>query len=140
MEPEQKPKVGVGVTVFKDGKVLLGKRQGSHGEGEYAWPGGKLEYGESFTDCARREVREECGLEITNIRFQRLANVTKYAPKHFVDVALLADWVSGEPRVLEPEKVESWDWYGLDNLPAPLFEFCKLTIDSLKTGQNYYDS
>ena len=88
---------------------------------------------------ARRETREECGIEIANIRFQRLANVTKYAPKHYVDIAFLADWQSGEPEVLEPEKYESWGWYDLDNLPEPLFEFCKLTVDSLKSGKNYYD-
>ena len=37
-----KPKVGVGVMVFKDGKILLGKRKGAHGEGEQAFPGGLL--------------------------------------------------------------------------------------------------
>lgn len=139
MEPDQKPRVGVGVTIFKDGKVLLGKRKGSHGEGEYAWPGGHLEYMESLSDCAEREVKEECGIEINNIRFQFLANVKKYAPKHYIHVGLKADWVSGKPQVLEPEKSESWDWYDLDNLPAPLFEFCKITVESLKSGKNYYD-
>lgn len=140
MESEQKPRVGIGVMIFKVGKVLVGKRIGSHGAGEYCWPGGHLEYMESFADCARREVAEECGIKITNIRFQRLANVTKYAPKHYIDIALSADWLEGEPQLLEPEKFESWGWYSLDNLPQPLFEFCKLTIESLKTGQNYFDS
>lgn len=34
------PKVGVGVVVFKDGKILLGKRINAHGDGEYEGPGG----------------------------------------------------------------------------------------------------
>jgi 8-oxo-dGTP diphosphatase len=42
------PKVGIGVVVVKEGKILLGKRKGSHGNGEYAGPGGHLEYLESF--------------------------------------------------------------------------------------------
>lgn len=133
----QKPKVGIGVMVFKDGKILLSKRKGSHGSGEYAFPGGHLEYLESFEDCARRETKEECGIEIENVRFQFLANVTKYAPKHYVHIGMLADWKSGEPAVLEPEKSESWAWYDLDNLPQPLFEMCKLAIDSYKTGKIY---
>ncbi len=54
--PEQRPRVGIGVMVMKDGKVLLGKRKGSHGAGEYAWPGGHMEYMESFEDVAKREV------------------------------------------------------------------------------------
>ena len=41
---EQKPRVGIGVMIFKDGKVLLGKRKASHGEGEWASPGGHLDY------------------------------------------------------------------------------------------------
>ena len=59
MKPEiQKPKVGVGIMILKNGKVLLGKRKGSHGEGEFAFPGGHLEYMESFANCAKREIAE----------------------------------------------------------------------------------
>ena len=139
MNEQQRPKVGVGVMILKNGKVLLGKRKGSHGEGEFAFPGGHLEYMEGFADCARREVLEECGIEIENIRFQFLANVTKYAPKHYVHIGLVADWKSGEPKVLEPEKSESWLWYDLDNLPNPIFEMCKLSFQSHKSGTNYLD-
>ncbi len=133
-------KVGVGVLILKDGKVLMAKRKGSHGDGEYTTPGGHLEYMESFEDCAIREIREECGIEIKNIRFLYVANVTKYAPKHYVNVELLVDWVSGEPQNLEPDKFEDWNWYDLDKVPEPTFEFCKLAFNSLKTGKNYYAS
>lgn len=136
---EHKPKVGVGVMVFKDGKVLLGKRKGSHGEGEYAFPGGHLEHMESFEGCARRETKEECGIEIESVRFQLLSNLTAYAPKHYVHIGLMADWKSGEPEVLEPEKCESWGWYDLDNLPTPIFRACQQAIDCHKTGECYFD-
>ncbi len=136
----QKPKVGIGIMIVKNNKVLLGLRKGSHGEGEYAFPGGHLEYMESFEACARREVREECSIEIDNIRFQFLANITKYAPKHYVHIGLVADWKRGESKVLEPEKCESWGWYKIDNLPEPTFEFAKIAIESYKTGKLYYDS
>ncbi|HYF04564.1 MAG TPA: NUDIX domain-containing protein [Patescibacteria group bacterium] len=139
-QQEHKTKVGVGVLILKDGKVLLGKRKGSHGDGEYCFPGGHLEYMESFEECARRETLEETGLNIENIRFQLLANVKKYAPKHYVHITVLADWVSGEPELLEPEKCESWGWYDPDNLPTPIFEFSKISIEALKTSQNYFDN
>ena len=45
----------------------------------YAFPGGHLEYMESFEQCARRETLEECGIEIERIRFQFVANVQTYA-------------------------------------------------------------
>lgn len=135
------PKVGVGVMLFRDGKVLMAKRKGSHGAGELSFPGGHLEYMESFEACAVRETREECGVEIKNIKFLYLTNVMKYAPKHYVHIGLVAELASGEPQVMEPEKAEDWKWYDLDKLPeGQLFEFCKLSFDAYKTGKTYYFS
>ena len=134
------PRVGIGVMIFKDGQVLLGRRKGSHGAGEYAFPGGHLEHLESFEDCARREVQEECGVEVTNLRFQFVANVTTYAPKHYVHLGLIADWQRGEPEVLEPDACESWAWYDLTYPPAPLFEMVRLALESYRTGCSYYDA
>lgn len=135
----QRPRVGLGVMILKGRQVLLGKRKGSHGAGEYAFPGGHLEYMENFESCARREVREECGIEIENINFQFIANITHYAPKHYVHINLLADWVGGEPRTLEPDKSESWHWYRLDTWTQPLFAMCELARQSYESGQNYFD-
>ena len=136
---QNQPKVGIGVMIVKYGAVLLGQRRGSHGAGEYAFPGGHLEYMESFEQCAQRETLEECGLEIDNIRLQFVANVQTYAPRHYVHVGLLADWKSGIPDVLEPEASGAWHWYPLDHLPHPLFEMSRLAVESYKTGRNYYD-
>lgn len=134
-----RPLVGTGVMIFKDGKVLLGKRIGSHGDGEYSFPGGHLDYLESFDDCIRRETREECGLEITNVRFEIVFNMRAYAPKHYVGLGFLADWTTGEPQLLEPHKCESWNWYALDALPSPIFECSRLMIEAYKSGETYYD-
>ncbi len=138
MTDEQRPKVGVGVMIFKDGKVLMGKRKSSHGEGEYAWPGGHLEFMESISECVCREVKEETGIEVTNIKFLRLLNMTNYG-KHYVDIAMVADWKSGEPEVREPEKCEGWDWYDPEQLPTPLFSTIPSYFEALKTGRNYFD-
>jgi 8-oxo-dGTP diphosphatase len=133
------PRVGIGILVMKDGKLLLGRRKGSHGAGEYASPGGHLEHLELFSAGAEREVREETGLEIGPLRFLRVLNTTRYAPRHYVDIAFVADWVSGEPEVREPEKVEGWGWYDLANLPSPLFGTLPTAIEALRTGQTLWD-
>ena len=125
--------------VFKDGKILLGKRTAAHGAGEYGLPGGHLEYMESIMQCAKREVREEAGIEITNVRFLRVMNLIEYAPKHYLDIGMTADWESGEPRVCEPEKSAGWDWYDLDNLPTPLFKTIFSFISAVRTGKNFFD-
>ena len=137
---EEKPLVGVGVMIMRGGRVLLGKRKGAHGEGEYSFPGGHLEHMESFEDCAKRETFEECGIEIENLRFQLLANVKKYAPKQYIHVGLIADWKSANPKILEPDRCESWVWYGLDSLPEPLFEMSRLSILAYNQGKNYFDA
>lgn len=140
MDSQNIVKVGIGVMIFKDGKVLLGKRKGSHGEGEYAWPGGHMEYMESFEDCAKREVKEETGMEIDNVRFLRLYNLKDYAPKHYADIGLIADWKSGDPQIMEPHRIEGWDWYDPENLPSPLFSTLPSYFEALKTGRNFWDA
>jgi len=136
----KQPIVGVGVMVLKDGKVLLGKRKGSHAPSEYAGPGGHLEYMESPIDCATREVEEETGIRIKNVRFLMLHNLTKYEPKHIVLINFIADWESGEPHVRELDRHEGWDWYDLDKLPAPLYETVSECVEAYKTGQTYWES
>ena len=134
-------KIGAGVMIFKSGKILLGHRKSKYGDGEYAFPGGRLEYAESFEECARREIAEESGIEIENIRFQFLANIKKYAPEHhYIYVGLIADWKHGEPQSLEPDKNIEWKWYDLKELPKPLFITSQLAVKSHSNGTNYYDS
>ncbi len=140
MAEEQRPRVGIGILVFKNGKILLGKRKGSHGAGEYGGPGGHLEFGESIEECARRECREETGIEIKNVKFLSLSNIKKYGGKHYVDIGLIADWKSGEVKTLEPQKCKGWAWYDLKKLPKPLFAAEKLYLKALKSKRNFFDS
>ena len=98
--------VGVGAVIIRDGKILLTKRKGSHGEGTYGSFGGHLEFGESVSDAIRREAMEELGIEVGNIRFVSCTNMRKY-DKQYIDISCTADIVSGEPRIMELDKIES---------------------------------
>lgn len=140
MDEQKRPNVGIGVMIIRDGKVLLSQRRGSHGKDEWQFPGGHLEFGESFEQCAKRESKEEADIEIENVRFSFLANVKKYEKKHYVQVGLAADYKSGEIKNMEPDRMGEWRWYNLDNLPSPMFEMCRLGIEAYKTGKNYFDS
>lgn len=117
-----RPNVGIGVFVFKDNKFLMGKRVGKHGKNTWSVPGGYLEYGESFADCAAREVLEETGVKITNIKFYTTVNnVFKTENHHSITVFMFADWASGKPKITEPDKFVGIDWFDFNNLPSPLF-------------------
>ena len=119
---KQMPKVGVGVCVVKDGRVLLGKRKNAHGQGSWCFPGGHLEFNESVEDCAKREVLEETGLSIKNLRVGPYTNdIFEKENKHYVTLFVVADCDSGEAKLMEPEKCEKWEWFDWDKLPSPLF-------------------
>lgn len=140
MEQENQKKVGVGfgVMLMKAGKILLGRRHIDpnkadselHGEGTWTMPGGKLEYGESFENGARREVQEETDLRLNEVKVICVNNdKKKYA--HFVTIGLYSDNFDGELKVMEPDEIVEWQWFSLDNLPKPMY------FPSAKIVDNY---
>jgi 8-oxo-dGTP diphosphatase len=119
---EDRPKVGVGVIVIRDKKVLLGKRMNAHGNHTYNFPGGHLEFGEAIEDCARREVLEETGLKVEKIKIGPFTNdIFINEGKHYITIFAIGESKSGEPKVMEPDKCTGWDWYNWNHLPQPLF-------------------
>lgn len=136
--PMEYPGVGVGVYVVRDGKVLMGLRKGGYRPQTWCAPGGKLEVYEDWIECGVRETREECGVEIQNPRFIGMTNdVDPDNGSHYLTVALVADWKSGEAVLTEPDKFETWEWFAWDALPEPLFlstqNFVKLGINPLES-------
>ncbi len=137
IKTEKSPRVGVGVAVIRKGKILLGKRKGSHGAGTWQFPGGHLEFGESVEACAVREVWEESGLRIKHIRKAGYTDdFFETEQKHYITVYVISDHHAGEAEVKEPDKCEKWEWFSPDHLPDPKFppfhnflrqnpEFCK---------------
>lgn len=119
---QQHPKIGVGVIVIKDGQVLMGKRKNAHGDGSWSFPGGHLEWKESIEDCARREVMEEVGVTIKNLRLGTFTNdIFQAEGKHYVTLYVIADYEDGEAKTMEPEKCEAWEWVQWNAMPQPLF-------------------
>ena len=115
-------RVGVGVVIMHNGKILLGERIGSHGANTWATPGGHLEVGESIEACAARETLEETGLVVDSFENLSFTNdIFKAEDKHYVTLFLRAQYTGGEPKVTEPDKCKQWRWFELDNLPTPLF-------------------
>jgi 8-oxo-dGTP diphosphatase len=123
---ERRPLVGVAVFVRRNGKILLGKRKGSHGEGAWALPGGHLEFREEIEACARREVLEETNLTVENVHFGTITNdVFEAEDRHYVTVFVVCDYAGGDLQTMEPHKCEEWRWFGWDELPRPLFLPCE---------------
>ena len=132
-----RPLVGVGVVLVRRGRVFLALRQGSHGAATWASAGGHLEWGESLEDCARREAREELGVEVGELQFLCVANIIAYG-RHYVDVEFLGEIGDQEPRLAEPQAFSRCGWFPLDDLPQPLFAAVRYALDSLRSGRRYY--
>ena len=95
------PMVGGGGIVLNDGTVLLGKRGKQPGYGKWSIPGGMVELGETLSEAIKREVLEECGIEI------ELADVVAVLERvirredekvryHYVLVDFLGYWKGGD--------------------------------------------
>ena len=110
------PGVAVAVIIFKDNKVLMGKNWKT---GKLAYPGGKVDYGETIENAVRREVLEETGLELSLGLSPVLYIEQDFTyNEHFITLYFAAtpinydvdDEETGEVVAREPEKCAKWEW------------------------------
>jgi len=129
----ENPRVGTALAIRRNGKYLLHKRKGDHASGVWGFPGGHLEKWETLENAVMRELKEEAGDEIrvTPPIVCHVENARYYdEDKHYVCVFLISDWISGEAKIMEPDKNERWEWFSPDNLPSNLM-FGVSTVISL---------
>lgn len=116
------PKVGVAIILVNDdGKVLLMKRQGSHGAGCWSVPGGHLEIGESELECCTRELKEETNLDLLSLEKHTFMNdINMEEGLHYVTLYYFGEF-QGELENMEPFKCKELGWFSINSLPSPLF-------------------
>ncbi|MBL8049642.1 MAG: NUDIX hydrolase [Anaerolineales bacterium] len=128
------PVLGVGIILLRNNKVLLGRRLGPRNPGEFGLPGGFLEKMETFEGCARRELDEETGLNgfdlypVSSVRWGE-------GQDYYFDFIFCAESLVGEPVVKEKDRTESWDWFEINNLPAPLYQPTRLALEKFINTQ-----
>jgi 8-oxo-dGTP diphosphatase len=128
---------GVAILLFKDAdNVLLGKRKGSHGSGEWAIPGGRLEPNETPLTCIVRELEEETGIQIEPWNINLCIELPFYntitGGQPWLTIYYAAHYNGQEPKVMEPDKCEEWRWCKLNNLPKPLFKASAVILEAIK--------
>ena len=133
-------RVGIGVMIFDENKVLLGHRSKNKKDtgGIYevdCWtlPGGKQEYNETFFDGAKREVKEETNLDIEDLELFGASDDIQ-PDRHYITMQVIAKKYNGIPQVMEPTKENEWKWFDLDNLPQNLYSPSKKFIEAYKNN------
>ena len=100
------------VLVTRGDDVLLA-RSPRFVSGVYSTLAGFVEAGESVEQCVAREVREEVGVEVCNIRYQGSQN---WPFPHSLMLGFHADYAGGE-IVLQEEEIEDARWFSIHALP-----------------------
>lgn len=142
----QKPGVGFGIMVLKQGKVLLGHRNEDaekassllHGEGTWTMPGGKLHFQENLKEGAERELMEETGIKAKSLKVISISNDIVH-DAHFLTIGFLAEEFEGEAKVMEPDEITEWKWFDLNSLPSPLYFPSEKIIKNYLAGKIYQD-
>jgi 8-oxo-dGTP diphosphatase len=100
-EYPEAPIVAVGVVVKRGREVLLVRRLNEPSRGRWSLPGGAVELGETLREAARREVWEECGLqvepgEVLAVVDNIVRDEAGHIRFHYVLIDLLAEYAGGE--------------------------------------------
>ena len=107
-----KKEFGVAVKAIvqdSEGRTLLLKRSGKskHCGGQWEWPGGKVDSGEVVNDALRREVKEECGLDIELVGFLGAPSFT-LPEVHVVSPCFEATATSGDVSLSDEHEAYRW--------------------------------
>ena len=109
----------VSVAVVRDGRVLLVRRARPPSQGLYAFPGGKVEAGETLEQAALRELKEETGLEAHDFQPVETIFIEGSGEGHPVDYRLTvfgAAHAGGEP--IAADDAETASFYTLAEMAA----------------------
>jgi len=116
--------------LVENGKVLLIKRGTEPFKGEWAIPGGRIEDNENAEECARREMKEETGLEIEPIRLVGVYSDPQRDPRGIIAAAYLVKRTGG--KLNSGTDAAEARWFPLDKLPRLCSDHGKMLEDAVK--------
>lgn len=140
--PNVGPLVAVSCMVFKNTRILLGKRTAEMCRGEYCLVGGSLAFGETFEETAESEAEFKANISISKPKVICVANNRANIPKvnrQNITIGTIAKYKSGKVKDKQPDRIINWKWYSLDKLPEPIIEADTKIIECYKKGKFYID-
>jgi 8-oxo-dGTP diphosphatase len=114
------PYVGVGCIVEHAGRILLVQEH----RGFWSTPGGHLDFGETPAICAAREVLEETGVVVSNVRFVAITNdLLNDVDRHYVTIWMRGEATGNEVAIRDTAEIAQAGWFEAAEVPRPLHIF-----------------
>jgi len=112
--------IGTGALIFNDeGKVFISKRgkKSRNEPGKWDFPGGAVEFGERCEDAIIREIKEEFNMDIKIVELLEVVNhIIPNENQHWVSPSYIARHISGNPKIMEPDKTDEIKWINLSDI------------------------
>lgn len=120
--------VASGPVIVENGKILLIKDEK---DAFWKFPGGRTEEGETLEETAKREVKEELGLDINILGHLKTLEKTLEDGR----IAKLVHYEAERQNEVSPgEGISEWGWHSIEDLPEDLAPNVKPVIEELKIG------
>ena len=139
---DRKIKPAVGVLILQDNKILLGHRVpksidtgGIYEPDSWTCPGGKQEYEETVLETAIRETKEETNLLLKDVQVFTASDEFQ-SDRHFVTIGVISSSYEGELKIMEPNKIDEWKWFNINELPNNIYTPSKNMIEEYKKRGN----
>lgn len=129
--------VGCGAFIVNDkNQFLLQKRNKEPEKGYWSIPGGRLEMYETFEEAVVREVKEETDLDIEVVGLcgicDHIVDIPGETKSHWISPSYLCKVISGEAKIMEPNKHLDMKWFDIANPPE------NITITTAKALDDYF--
>ena len=128
----KKPSLTVDAIILIDGKLLLIRRGNPPFKGQYALPGGFVEYGERVEEAVEREVLEETGLNAEVSDFLGVYSAPDRDPRgHTISIVFYLEKIGGQ--LSAGDDAAEVKLFDLDDLPELAFDHSEIIHDFIKT-------
>lgn len=125
------------------GEYLLQRRVNTgFFDGHYDLVSGHLEYDESCEECAIRETKEECGVEVSPDDLKLVATFqSNFEPNvKYLNLIYRTKKFRGQVKIGEPDKIDEMGWYKPEDFPKKLAVGAQVFLTALREDavKNYY--